>query len=97
MLVLMEIPTEHWLLSQTREEDGKYPMMIFTLTNDTYFLNESLNPNALVTSLACPFYRLWVRMYVEDFVILNLAGYLSTWRESTLSSLTGETGPPFVR
>jgi hypothetical protein len=28
MLVLMEIPTEHWLLSQTREEDGKYPMMI---------------------------------------------------------------------
>lgn len=93
MLVSMGIPTEHWLLSQTGEPDGKCPTMIFILTNDTYFLNESSNSNASVTSLACPFCRLWVCMYATR----NLEGYLSTWQESILSSLTGGTGPPFAK
>jgi hypothetical protein len=54
-----------------------------TLTNDMYFLSESLNTNALVTGLACPSCRLWVHMCVEGFKIRNLEGYLSIWQEST--------------
>lgn len=69
---------------------------VVTPINGTCFLSESSHSNASVTSLACPFCRIWVHMCEQGFEIQNREHYLSISQKSTLSSLT-ETGPPFVR